>query len=146
MNTTFSFLATPTNIDLPLGITVKLNQVCVFDTESLVAPKQIEFDIDDEIENVQHVVSITLKNKTTTHTCVDENNNILSDSLIEISQIKFDDVEIDQLFFDRCKYFHSSNQINGTIINDEFYGLMGCNGTVEFCFTTPSYIWMLENM
>ena len=37
---------------------------------------------------------------------------------------------------------------NGTQpeIADNFFGIAGCNGTISFRFSTPIYLWLLENM
>jgi hypothetical protein len=146
MNTTFSFLVTPTNIDAPVGITVKHNDQTVFDTDYLLESKTVCIDIDDETDDVEHTISITLKNKTAIHTKVDEQGNIIADSLIAISAVSISDVEIDQLFFEKSQYMHSFNNDAVNTIIDEFFGVMGCNGTVEFKFVTPTYIWLLENL
>ena len=41
-----------------------------------------------------------------------------------------------------------THDFNGTQpeIEDTFFGEMGCNGTVSLRFTTPIYLWLLENM
>jgi hypothetical protein len=145
MGINFKFTAKTTDVGNPLGLTVKHNNQTVFDTDQLIEPKTVAIDIDDEIDDVEHVVSIILKNKTAEHTKIDDQGNIIADSLITISEILMDDIEIDQLFFEKSQYTHSFNS-NAEFVTETFYGTMGCNGTVEFKFTTPTYIWLLENM
>ena len=145
MNSTVSFTTTPTDPGAALGLTVFWNDTVMFDTDHLTAPQMVNVKFDDEAEGVEHTVKIVLKNKTTEHTKVDESGQIVKDAMIYISNIKMDDIEIDQIFFEKSTYRHSFNQDTDPVANP-FYGNMGCNGTVEFKFSTPAYIWLLENM
>jgi hypothetical protein len=54
-------------------------------------------------------------------------------------------LDVNQLFLDKCVYTHN---FNGTRpeITDTFFGIAGCNGTISFSFSTPIYLWLLENM
>jgi hypothetical protein len=141
---TLSFVASPTDVDQPLGLLVSVNQKEIFDTEQLTAAKRVVITV-DEADDAEYCVQITLKNKTTDHTKINSDGSIMSDSMINISNVEFSDVEIDQLFLKKSKYTHSFNSSQAESVND-FYGNMGCNGTVSFEFTTPSYIWILESM
>jgi hypothetical protein len=83
--------------------------------------------------------------KTTDHTRVDEAGNIVKDATLQISNVVIDDLDVNQLFLDKCVYTHN---FNGTRpeITDTFFGIAGCNGTISFSFSTPIYLWLLENM
>ena len=59
--------------------------------------------------------------------------------------LAFDEIELKQIFIDHAVYTHNFNGTQ-TEIQDKFYGEMGCNGTVSFKFTTPVYLWLLENL
>jgi hypothetical protein len=85
-----------------------------------------------------------MANKMTDHTQVDSNGNIVADSRLTVSDLEFDEILLDQLFFDLATYTHSTNGLSPETQN-KFYGEMGCNGTVELKFTTPVYLWLLEN-
>jgi hypothetical protein len=145
MSSTFLFTASPTDATRPLGLTVYLGDTVVFDVDQLVAQQQIAVEFDNEIDDVEYVIKISLKNKTHNHTIVDSQGTIISDSSIELSNILLDGVNIDQLFFNKAVYTHSFNS-NVEPIKDRVFGIIGCNGTVEFKFFTPSYIWLLENL
>jgi hypothetical protein len=145
MSIVFKFVAKPSDKEHPLGLTVKHNDQTVFDTDQLVEPETVAIDIDDDVDDVEHVIRIILKNKTVEHTKIDEQGNIIADSLIAMSEICLDDIEIDQVFFEKSQYTHSFNS-DSVPVSESFYGNLGCNGTVEFKFTTPTYIWLLENM
>jgi len=92
-----------------------------------------------------HVLEVELANKTPEHTTVDEENRILTDAVIEISNFALDGIELGHTFFAHSKYTHD---FNGTApqVTDPFYGTMGCNGRVRFEFTSPVYLWLLEHM
>jgi hypothetical protein len=141
----FLFTATPTDSNAPLGLEFWFNNLLIFNTDCLSASQAIEAEFDDEIEGIEHIVKIILKNKTATHTKIDESGAIIKDSLVSISNIKLDDIDLNQLFLEKSVYIHAFNSEAEPTVNS-FYGNMGCNGVVEFRFTTPSYLWLLENM
>ena len=110
---------------------VKKGNICV----------SYEFDEDE----ADHILKIVLKNKTIDHTTVDETGKILFDTLVSINDISFDEININQLFFEHAVYTHNYNG-SGADVEEKFYGDLGCNGTVELKFTTPFYMWLFENM
>ncbi len=102
----------------------------------------VEFeDADDQT----HVLEFVLSGKTPDHTQITEHGEITSDVTIQIRDIAFDDIVIDQIFSELAEYHHDFNGTQPAVI-DRFYGEMGCNGTVRLQFTTPIYLWLLENM
>jgi hypothetical protein len=144
MSSTVSFVATPTDSAAPLGLTVKLNDRVILDTEQLTQSQTVAAEFDDA-EDVAHTLTIVLKNKTAAHTKIDEAGEIVGDSMISISDVKLDDLELGHLFFEKAVYQHAFNS-DAETQEHAFYGNMGCNGAVEFKFSTPVYIWLLENM
>ena len=102
----------------------------------------VEFDdADDE----SHVLTFVLSGKLPEHTQITEQGEIISDVTVRIQDIAFDDIVIDQIFSELAEYNHDFNGTQPAIV-DRFYGEMGCNGTVRLEFTTPIYLWLLENM
>ena len=102
----------------------------------------VEFDdADDE----SHVLEFVLSGKTTEHTQITEQGEITSDVTVRIKDIAFDDIKIDQIFSELAEYRHDFNGTQPAVV-DQFYGEMGCNGTLRLEFTTPIYLWLLENM
>jgi hypothetical protein len=102
----------------------------------------VEFeDADDE----SRVLELVLSGKTPDHTQITEHGEITSDVTVQIRDISFDDIAIDQIFSELAEYHHDFNGTQPAIV-DRFYGDMGCNGTVRLEFTTPVYLWLLENM
>ena len=125
-----------------LGLEVWLDDQQLFDTNH-VGDQQLEWSIIEDEAN--HELRFLMKNKTTDHTQLDEHGKIIQDSRITIQNLCFDEIELGQVFIDHAEYVHDFNSTKN-IITDKFYGEMGCNGTVSLKFTTPIYIWLLENM
>jgi len=145
MPASFLFTATPSNPKSPLGFSVWLNESVLFDIDRLTKPETIVAEFDDDIDNLEYTIKIVLKNKTAEHTKIDNLGAIVEDSMISISNTKLDDIDLGHLFFEKSKYYHAFNTDAEPVVN-AFYGDMGCNGTVEFKFTSPVYLWLLENM
>jgi len=70
--------------------------------------------------------------------------DIVSDRMIQIDSFCFDGIDITACLYDLGSYWHD---FNGTadLVQDKFYGSMGCNGDLIFDFSTPIYPWILEN-
>ncbi len=98
----------------------------------------------DDVDG-QHLLEITLVGKTAEHTKLDDSGNIIEDLLVNVSNICVEEINVDALVWDLAQYHHDQNGTSFMSIN-KFYGTMGCNGIVKLEFTTPIYIWMLENM
>ena len=138
------FNIVPSNPEMPVGVEVWIGSQCILDQAQCTESHLVNHDFDDTVEQ-QHVVKIVLKNKTAEHTCVDDQGTIVSDSVLEIKNFTIDDIDIDQLVREQAVYCHD---FNGTGINttNPFYNNVGCNGTVTLEFSTPAYLWLLENM
>jgi hypothetical protein len=131
------------NAEIPLGIQVWIDDLCVHEHSHVCETYHISHEINDD--DADHVLRFVLKNKLPEHTKVDANGTILSDATLSINDIRFDDIDCQHMVCTLSKYHHDFNGSQNKII-DEFYGSMGCNGTVSLKFTTPIYLWLLENM
>ena len=145
MNTSqLTFDIIPSNPTNPLGIEVWANDQQIAEYYSLDQTQSIAYVFDGENEQ-KHNVKIVIKNKTPAHTQVSEAGEILSDSLININNFKIDEIEIDRIVYQKAVYNHDFNG-SGNHVSESFYGSAGCNGSIEFEFNTPAYLWLLENM
>ena len=144
MTTPITFDLDSSDYTAPLGFDVLLNNNVVFTTEHVAEPTTVTIDIDDDVD-AEHELKFVLKNKTQDHTQVDEQGNILSDAMLSISNIAFDEVKLGHMFIEQTVYYHDMNGSQDPI-EDKFYGSMGCNGYVSLKFATPIYLWLLENM
>ena len=69
----------------------------------------------------------------------------MSDARVIITDVEFNGLKLDYTFVEQAIYTHD---FNGTKQQQQarFYGEMGCNGTVSLEFSTPCYLWLLENL
>ena len=128
-----------------LALRITLDQQEVYYSVDL--PEQAQYitcDFADD-DDTDHELIIELLHKTTEHTEVDEQGNILADTCVEISDVALDDIQLGQVFVEQAEYHHDFNGTQDPIV-EKFYGTMGCNGTVRLKFSSPVYIWLLENM
>ena len=126
-----------------LGIELWMDREKFFD--NLVSPGTHHVIYEFAEDEADHKFKIVLKNKTDDHTIVDDQGNIIQDALIKIDNICLDEIMIDQLIYEKAEYIHDGNG-SKTIAIHKFYGNLGCNGHVQLKFSTPVYIWLLENM
>jgi hypothetical protein len=132
------------NSVIPLGFEILLNDKSVFKREHVIDPCQISLDIED-LDAAEQKLQFVMTGKTVEHTKVDDQGNIIEDAMLTIGNVLFDDIDINQLLIEQAEYTHDFNGTQSPI-KDNFYGSMGCNGAITFKFTTPFYLWLLENM
>jgi hypothetical protein len=115
----------------------------IFNQDRVTEPQTVSYEFSDL--DAEHELRFVMKNKTADHTTVDESGIIVKDACLIISDLAFDDIALGNIVTEKAVYTHD---FNGTVslIQDKFFGQMGCNGTVSIKFTTPMYLWLLENL
>ena len=141
--TTISGFIDSSDKKIPLGTEVWVDNICVINVEHVDRIVNFLHEISDD--DGEHELRIVMKHKITEHTELDNTGNIVRDVMLTISDIKFDDIDLGKIFFEKSIYTHDFNGSQPTV-HDQFFGSMGCNGTVSLKFTTPLYLWLLENM
>lgn len=131
------------DISTPLGIEIWIDNRLLLACEHVKETVQFCYQLPDA--DAKHTLAVILKNKLPSHTTLDSQNNIIKDATITIKNIFFDSVECSALFYSLAKYSHNFNGSSDNITED-FFGTMGCNGTVRLDFETPVYLWLLEHM
>ena len=127
----------------PLGVEIWLDNTVLLTSEHVQEKISFAHDINDD--DGEHQLRVVISGKTIDHTKVDEAGNIVKDATLQISNVVVDELDINQLFLDKCVYAHNFNGTQSSI-EDSFHGVAGCNGTISFEFYTPIYLWLLENM
>jgi len=138
-----SFAISPSIPAAALGVEVWIDQDQIFNTEHLDSTVKITHSVDDK--DSEHELRVVLKNKKTEHTAVDADGNITRDAVITVDQFEFEEIDVGQIVIDHAVYAHDFNGTKDSV-QDRFFGSMGCNGTVSLKFSTPIYLWLLENM
>ena len=116
----------------------QFGQICERDTIA-----EFEVEVEDDADNF---LMIEYQNKNPIKDVVIENNEILQDKRVEIISISFDDIQLD--FFeldDKEKFCYKSTdeEIETTGFDAS---KLSWNGKTTLKFTTPVYIWLLENL
>jgi hypothetical protein len=126
-----------------MGIEIWLDDSLLLKNTHIQSKIPFSYELADD--DIEHELRIVLFGKTVDHTKIDENSNIIQDATLQLTNTNVDNLDIQQLFLDKCVYTHN---FNGTQpeIQDTFHGVAGCNGTISFKFSTPIYLWLLENM
>jgi hypothetical protein len=127
----------------PLGVEVWIDQQQIFDTQHLADTAKISCDISEH--DAEHELRVVLKNKLFEHTKIDANGLIVQDVMINVGSFVFEEIDVNQVVQDLAVYTHNFNG-SSEEIQDQFFGSMGCNGTMSLKFTTPIYLWLLENL
>jgi len=138
------FEISSTDTAVALGIQVWIDDVCVHQHSHVTETYHVRHEINDD-EEKSHQLKIVLTGKTAEHTQLDDDGNITKDAMLSIRDMTFDGINIDKLVHTLATYQHDFNGTQSQCL-DEFFGDMGCNGSVTLEFTTPSYLWLLEHM
>lgn len=102
----------------------------------------IEFSA-DVLEEQEHCLEIRLENKTAADTVQNEDKtSIVKDMLLNIDSIEIDEIEIGEIKWNKSEFLpdDSNRPILKRCVN------LGWNGSYQLKFTSPFYLWMLENM
>ena len=104
--------------------------------------KLIEFPVEVE-ENSTCKLEIRLENKEDSDTI--ENNDktiIIKDLLLNIESIEIDDISLEQLIWDASNFIPDdpARPVIPKCVN------LGWNGAYTLEFTSPFYLWLLENI
>jgi hypothetical protein len=123
---------------------VYLDQNKLFQSTAQTTTQTVVHDIDDVPGN--HELKLVMSGKNRTHTKLDSEGKILSDIFFKIDRLDFEELDMKEVF---ClgrisRHRHSFNSTQPEF-DDEFYGEIGCNGTVFIPFDTPIYLWLSEN-
>jgi hypothetical protein len=138
-----SGVITPSACSAAIGAEVWIDQHCVINCEHVDSTISFEHTLDDS--DGEHELRIVMKHKQAAHTRIDDQGNIVQDAVLTVSDLEFANINIMQIAADHAEYSHDFNGSQPAGVH-RFYSDMGCNGTVSMKFTTPVYLWLLENM
>ena len=105
-----------------------------------------EFKFERTIAEGLHTLKIRLENKTNSDTLV-ENGEVVRDMLLNINDIIIDDISLGNLLWSAEYILDHPQQYKGqTITKLDNCVNLGWNGTYVLKFTSPFYIWLLEQL
>ena len=126
-----------------LGMEVWLDDQQIFNQDWVKESHTISYELSDI--DAEHELRFVMKNKTADHTKVDDSGAIVKDACLTIADLAFDEIDLGHMLAEKAVYTHDFNG-TGNLTQDKFFNRMGCNGTVSLKFTSPVYLWLLENM
>ena len=100
----------------------------------------VEFSADME-DDQEHLLEIRLENKTNRDTVID-NGEIVKDTLLNVDSIAIDNIELGELKWSMSE-FVADDPARPTLLRCVN---LGWNGSYRIRFTSPFYLWLLENM
>jgi hypothetical protein len=104
----------------------------------------VQITMDDSTATESHTLAFRMQGKTWQHTVLDDDAGIVEDHVVHVRDLKIEGVLIQSVFESQAVYSHDFNG-TGCWVQDQFFGIMGCNGTLSMPFTTPIFLWLLEN-
>ena len=124
-----SFDIETSDAECPLGVEIWLDDTVLLTNNHVQEKIAFNYNIRDDDD--EHKLRVVLSGKTADHTRVDEAGNIVKDATLQISNVVIDDLDVNQLFLEKCVYTHDFNGTQSEI-QDTFHGIAGCNGTISF--------------
>ena len=141
--------------DKPPVADIKINEKSYFKEEIASTkdkPTIIEFEHElEEGKSYNLIMHRSGKNKTQT---IVENEKIVKDQLLQIKSIEIDEIDLGSLIYEgvykpnypepwASQQAEAGNKLPETLKN---VTQMGHNGTWTLTFTSPFYMWLLENL
>ena len=124
---------------------VYLDQDKIFQSTAQTTMQPVVHELDDE--EGTHELRLVMTGKNRKHTTVDSEGKILTDIFFKIDRLEFEELDMWEVFClgHNSRHRHSFNSTQPEF-DDEFYGTLGCNGTVTMPFETPIYLWLSEHL
>ena len=116
-------------------------------------PQVIEFEHEVE-EGVDYELIIKRSGKVNNQTVVNDKGDLLKDQLLNIKSIEIDEIDIGALVYEGIytpeypEPWATQQREAGTELKESFKNVtqIGHNGTWRFKFSSPFYMWLLENL
>ena len=142
--------------DQPPVAEIKINSKSYYKSEIKSTeqdPTVIEFEA-EFTEDLEYNLIIERSGKSNNQTVINEKGDILKDQLLNIKSIEIDEIDIGALVYEGVytpeypEPWATQQRESGNDLKDSFKNVtkMGFNGTWNFKFKSPFYMWLLENL
>lgn len=124
------------------------DKVCVNSTVDVGSDEIFYVELNENFEdNTENEIFIRLENKTASDTIIVD-GEIANDMLLNIQSIEIDDIDLGSLIWTNSVYKPDHPQkFNNEIITELKNCVnLGWNGSYTLKFSSPFYIWLLENI
>lgn len=119
-------------------------------TVSVPSGERFVYEFERELEDTaSYKLEVRLRNKDNrTDTVVDEQGNIVSDLLLNVEDVEIDGISLGNLLHTKSLFHLDQPQtINESTVTELKNCVnLGFNGSWSLEFTTPFYLWLLENL
>ena len=127
----------------PINLQILLDDAVMFN-KNITTEETVSFEFNED-EN-DHTLRFLISGKDDSHNVRDDVGNVIDTTEISITDISFDEIDITNIIMvNPLTYNHDFNG-DSELSEHEFYDIAGCNGEITLNFTTPIYLWLLENM
>lgn len=128
----------------PPKVRVNIGDQVLFDGE---IKDTVTIDESLDLDEQDHQLKITLYDKSKYDTRVVD-GKIVEDTLIHIKTFEMEDIDLKQILSLDGEKFCYEHDTNGSaeLKRHVLHDTLGCNGTATINFTSPFYIWLLENL
>lgn len=102
-----------------------------------------------ELDEGEHSLIVEYLNKTNTDTTIDDDGNILKDQLLFIDGVSVDEIELGNVIRKCCIFYPTAERLlEVSWLQAEIPGqhILGHPGKWVLKFSTPTYLWLLENL
>lgn len=138
---------------MKIDLGIRANKICQDISMTVFCDnhKLAEFQADTQIHSVihelsddpaDHVVKLVMSGKNRKHTITNDSGQIIDDVYFVIERLEFEELDLREIFCLGHKCYKHSFNGSATEFLDEFYGQLGCNGTVDLAFSTPVFLWL----
>jgi hypothetical protein len=133
-------LALSANVACPdIFVEVYLNGTKLFESAAQKQVQTITYNIDES--PADHALQLVMRGKNFSHTQFNDAEEIVKDIYFQVDRLEFENIDMREIFcLGKSCYAHNFNSTDPVFL-DEFYGIIGCNGTVSIEFSTPIYLW-----
>ena len=118
-------------------VKVKLDSMVLFQGE-VSEPTRIHHEID--MIGGDHVIEVILTNKDGRRDTIIEDGKIIKDMLVTVDSVLLDDIDLGYLITTKSSYVTTEGESHANMTS------LGWNGSWTLPFTSPVYMWLLENL
>jgi hypothetical protein len=137
------FTVEPSISPCDLSLEFLIDNHVMWSNSCLSGPETVRVIMDDSNHTMMHTMMFRMQGKTWQHTKIVD-DVMLEDHVIYLRDLTVEGVLIQPVLENTARYDHDFNG-SSCRVQDKFFGVMGCNGEVSMEFSTPIFLWLLEN-
>ena len=138
-----SFTVEPSISPCDFKLEFLVDHAPLWSTDHLSGPHSVKVSMQDSTHTTEHVMTWRMQGKTWQHTKI-RADAIVEDHVIYLRDLTVEGVLVQPVLELTARYDHDFNGTSQAVA-DRFFGVMGCNGEVTMPFSTPIFLWLLEN-